>query len=67
MQTKPPSPFHYLPHHAVIRHTKVRIVYDGLAKSTSTPFSQNDCLMTGPNLIPKLFNILVNDDCHTSK
>ena len=57
------SPFHYLPHHAVIRQdkptTKVRIVYDGSAKSTSTPFSLNDCLMTGPNLIPKLFNILV--------
>ena len=57
------SPFHYLPHHAVIRQdkqtTKVRIVYDGSAKSTSTSFSLNDCLMTGPNLIPKLFNILV--------
>ena len=47
---------HYLPHHAVIRQdkqtTKVRIVYDGSAKSTPT-------LMTGPNMIPKLFNILV--------
>ena len=57
------SPFHYLPHHAVIRQdkqtTKVRIVYDGSAKCTSTPFSLNNCLMTGPNLIPKLFNILV--------
>ena len=54
---------HYLPHHAVNRHdkqtTKVRIVYDGSARSAANLFSPNDCLMTGPNLIPKLFNILV--------
>ena len=56
-------PIHYLPHHAVIRQdkrtTKVHIVYDGSAKSIPTSFSINDCLMTGPNMIPKLFNILV--------
>ena len=54
---------HYLPHPAVIRQdkqtTKVRIVYDGSARSAVNSFSHNDCLMTGPNLIPKLFNILV--------
>ena len=54
---------HYLPHHAVVRQdkqtTKVRIVYDGSARSAANSFSLNDCLMTGPNLIPKLFNILV--------
>ena len=57
------SPVHYLPHHAVIRHdketTKIRIVYDGSAKSTDDPLSLNDCLQTGPNLIPKLFDILL--------
>ena len=57
------SSVHYLPHHAVIRQnkltTKVRIVYDGSAKSTPSSPSINDCLMTGPNMIPKLFNILV--------
>ena len=56
-------PVHYLPHHAVIHQgkqtTKTRIVYDGSAKSTSTLFSFNNCLMTGPNMIPRLFNILV--------
>ena len=54
---------HYLPHYAVIRQdkqtTKVHIVYDGSARSAANSFSLNDCLMTGPNLIPKLFNILV--------
>ena len=52
---------HYLPHYAVIRQdkqtTKVRIVYDGSARSAANSFSLNNCLMTGPNLIPKLFNI----------
>ena len=54
---------HYLPHHAVIHQdkqtTKVRIVYDRSARSAANSFSLNDYLMTGPNLIPKLFNILV--------
>ena len=57
------SLIHYLPHHALIckdkQTTKVCIVYDGSARSTPTSFSVNDCLMTGPNMIPKLFNILV--------
>ena len=56
-------PVHYLPHHAIIRQgketTKVHIVYDGSAKSADDPLSLNDCLRTGPNLIPKLFNILL--------
>ena len=54
---------HYLPHHAVIcqekRTTKVHIVNDGSARSTANSFSLNDCLMTGPNSISELFNILV--------
>ena len=54
---------HYLPHYAVIHQdkqtTKVRVVYDGSAKSVESPLSINDCLLTGPNLIPKLFNGLI--------
>ena len=53
---------HYMPHHAVVRReratTKIRIVYDGSAKLDSEP-SLNECLEVGPNLIPKLFDILV--------
>jgi len=51
------SPIHYLPHHAVIPQdketTKVCIVYDGSANSTDDP------LQTGPNLTPKLLDILL--------
>ena len=54
---------HYLSHHAVIcqdkQTTTVRIVYAGSARSVANSFSFNDCLMSGPNLIPKLFNVLV--------
>lgn len=53
---------HYLPHHAVVRKdretTKVRIVYDGSAKSGNQEKSLNDCLETGPNHIPHVFNML---------
>ena len=54
---------HYLPHHAVVHDdkqtTKVRVVYDGSARSVENPLSINDCLLTGPYLIPKLFDILI--------
>jgi len=60
---------HYLPHHGVIRQdkqtTKLRIVYDGSAKTTSDTVSLNDCLKTGPNLIPKLFDILIRFRWHS--
>ena len=55
------EPVHYLPHHAVIccerSTTKIRIVYDGSAKL-------NDSEQTGPNLIPKLFAVLVQFRSH---
>jgi len=49
---------HYLPHHGVIRQdkhmqtTKLRVVYDGLARTRVDRLSLNDCLKTGPNMIP---------------
>ena len=57
------SHVHYLPHHAIVRDdkqtTKVHVVYDGSARSVENPLSINDCLLTGPNLIPKLFDTLI--------
>ena len=54
---------HYLPHHAIVRQdretTKVRVVYDGSAKDKGESLSLNDCLHTGPNYIPLLFDVLV--------
>ena len=59
---------HYLPHHAVIRReratTKIRIVYDGSAKLNESEPSLNECLQTGPNLIPKLFDVLLRFRAH---
>ena len=59
---------HYMPHHPVIRQdkstTKIRIVYDGSATSKDGVLSLNDCLQVGPNLIPKLFNVLIQFRCH---
>ena len=56
------SNIHYMPHHPVIRKerstTKVRIVYNGSAKFNDS-VSLNDCLQTGPNLIPKLYDVLI--------
>ena len=53
---------HYLPHHAVVRSdretTKLRIVYDGSAKPPTRSHSLTDCLETGPNCTPQLFDML---------
>ena len=52
-----------MPHHAVVRQdkdtTKLRVVYDGSAKSESEGRSLNKFLETGPNFIPRLFDVLV--------
>ena len=57
----------YLPHHAVIKEssttTKLRVVFDGSAKSTSQ-ISVNDILMIGPNIQQDLFTILVKFRLH---
>ena len=52
---------HYLPHRPVVRHdketTKVRVVFDASAK-TEGP-SLNESLYPGPNLLAKIFDILL--------
>jgi hypothetical protein len=54
---------HYMPHHTVVRDvkstTKVRIVFNGSAKSSQQELSINECLERGPNILPSLFDILV--------
>ena len=64
------NPIHYIPHHAVIRReratTKIRIVYDGSAKLGNSELSINECLQTGPNLVPNLFDVLVRFRSHHS-
>ena len=58
---------HSIPHHAVIREdkttTKIRD-YDGSATTNDRNCSLNDCLPTGPNYVPQLFNILVKFRAH---
>ena len=58
---------HYMPHHPVVKQnkstTKVQIVYDGSASSPDN-LSLNGCLQVGPNLIPKMFNIMSRSRCH---
>lgn len=60
---------HYMPHHAVVHSerdtTKICIVYDGSAKLNNFKPSLNECLQVGPNLIPKLFDILVQFSSHS--
>lgn len=55
-------PTFYLPHRPVVREsstsTKVRPVFDASAKGPNN-ISLNDCLEVGPNLVPKLVDILI--------
>ncbi|XP_017791919.1 PREDICTED: uncharacterized protein LOC108573939 [Habropoda laboriosa] len=61
------SPGFYLPHHAVEKPssttTKVRLVFDGSAKSNSG-LSLNDALMTGPTIQSDIFSLLLRFRMH---
>ena len=54
---------HYLPHRPVIREdretTKVRIVFDAASKVSKDEPSLNECLYSGPCLLPSLYEILL--------
>ena len=53
---------HYIPHHPVIRRdketTKLRVVYDASAKTQGHP-SLNDCLYSGPCLLPSILDVVI--------
>ncbi|XP_072389396.1 uncharacterized protein [Diabrotica undecimpunctata] len=62
MSKLPPNlvshPDFFLPHHCVYKGNKIRVVFDGSAK-TDTGFSLNDILMVGPTLQDDLFTIIL--------
>ena len=59
---------HYLCHHSVVRKdhytTKLRIVFDGSAKSEPNQLSLNDCLQLDENYMPSLFDTLIRFRVH---
>lgn len=57
----PPQPnqiTYYIPHHAVFKDGKIRVVFDASMKS-SNGVSLNEILLTGPSIQPTLFEILL--------
>jgi hypothetical protein len=62
-----PGSSYYIPHHCVLKDssttTKLRIVFDGSAK-TSSGQSINDVLLVGPTLQENLYNIMIRFRWH---
>ena len=44
--------------------TKLRVVFDGSAKDKPDPPSLNECLHTGPSLLPTIIDILLRFKYH---
>ena len=65
--TDNPDEGYYLPHHAVIKEssatTKIRVVFDGSAKSSSN-ISLNDSLLVGPKIQDDLIPIIIRFCLH---
>ena len=61
-EMKSPYPIFYIPHRPVVREdrlsTKVRPVFDASCKGYNG-VSLNECMHTGPNLLPNLVEILI--------
>ena len=61
-QAVEPGTVHYLPHREVVRMdritTKLRVLFDASGKCPGA-ISLNDALYSGPNLLSKLFDILI--------
>ncbi|MCP4254976.1 MAG: hypothetical protein GY775_16540 [Candidatus Scalindua sp.] len=58
---------HYLPHHGVSKDsltTPIRVVFDCSAKKSDKSLSLNDCLHTGPTLVPDLAKVLLRFRCN---
>ena len=57
----------YLPHNSIIKNlssaTKLRVVFDASAKSTSG-VSLNEILMVGPTIQDDIFSLLIRFRCH---
>ncbi|XP_023726930.1 uncharacterized protein LOC111875099 [Cryptotermes secundus] len=58
---------YYMPHHAVVKNTssttKVRVVFNTLAKTTSS-LSLNDLMMVGPTIQQDMFSIVLRFHTH---
>ena len=58
----------FMPYHGVVRAdrdtTKLRIVFDGSAKTSSDNLSLKNRLLHGPNYIPHLIDVLLRFRCH---
>ncbi|XP_065084181.1 uncharacterized protein LOC135706490 [Ochlerotatus camptorhynchus] len=67
VKTRVALPQFFLPHHAIHRPdsstTKIRVVYDGSAKS-SNQLSLNDLMLTGLTVQPSMLCIVINSRFH---